>query len=179
MFESPNISETRASIQRVCDRANNNAGVYVYGTALWRLTDLGLLHARLHLHLGYDLVHVGLQHHAPHHHLLQDVMDLQTDATQRLTHRGSVTGTSLLACRLRLNIQSAFADCRIVSEAECKPARAEHRKPRPGPPDLIRALRLYLSACQAVSSSVMSWGNPDPNVCARVAAKQAPNDITK
>jgi len=106
MFESPNVSEMRATIQRLCDQANNNAGVYVYGTALWRLTDLGLLHARLYLHLGYDLVHVGLQHHAPHHHLLQDVMDLQTDATQRLTHSDSVTGTSLLACRLRLNIQS-------------------------------------------------------------------------
>lgn len=35
-----------------------------------RKTHLRLLHAVLHFDLGYDFIHVGLQHHPSHHNLL-------------------------------------------------------------------------------------------------------------
>lgn len=55
-------------------------------------THLRLLHAILHLHLCYNFIHVGLQHHASHHHLLEDVMDLQRQRAGPGQHRyrGSV-----------------------------------------------------------------------------------------
>lgn len=37
---------------------------------------LRLLHLVLSIHLRDDFVHVGLQDHAAHHHLCQDVVDL-------------------------------------------------------------------------------------------------------
>lgn len=67
-------------------------------TDAWR-PHLRLLHLGLRFHLRDDFAHVGFQHHAAHHHLGQDVMNLRE--TRRQTPQDPKSKNKLLTLSLK------------------------------------------------------------------------------
>lgn len=59
-----------------------------HGGETQHCTHLCLLQLALGLHLCHNLVHVGLQHHAAYHHLLQDVVNLRGQGREGMGRDG-------------------------------------------------------------------------------------------
>lgn len=107
-------------------------------------THLCLLQLALSLHLCHNLVHVGLQHHAAYHHLLQDVVNLRGQGREGMGRDGKgrlQTQSSLQTSQERQQplLQKCVGDWHF-SETQIQPhPPSAHTAPAAGCPESKRA----------------------------------------